>query len=124
MADEDQTIEDILEARNATPGSLGVYKFFVASHFLFVLVMNPGDPLIGGVSSDFSSLAGEYLGDGMSQDGRSEKIQGPQKRRESALSLPPLQPTRSPLFFTPLDTLRNVLKPRYVCSLKNRPQYV
>ncbi|KAJ7240185.1 hypothetical protein C8J57DRAFT_1727142 [Mycena rebaudengoi] len=94
MADEDQTIEDILEARNATPGSLA------------------GNTLVGGVSSDFSSLAGEYLGDAMSQDDRSEKIEGPQKRQESALSLPPLQPTRSPLFFAPLDTLRNVLKPR------------
>ncbi|KAJ7244548.1 SET domain-containing protein [Mycena rebaudengoi] len=68
----------------------------------------------------------------MSQDDRSEKIEGPQKRRESArprrserqespiaapvddppLSLPPLQPTRSPLFFAPLDTPPNVIKPR------------
>ncbi|KAJ7216924.1 hypothetical protein C8J57DRAFT_1482982 [Mycena rebaudengoi] len=97
MADEDQMIEDILEACNGTPGSLAV--------------MNPGDTLGGGVSADFSSLAGEYLDDAMSQDNRSEKIEGPQKRRESALSLPPLQPTRSLLFFAPLDTLRNVLKP-------------
>ncbi|KAJ7247812.1 hypothetical protein C8J57DRAFT_721199 [Mycena rebaudengoi] len=110
MADEDQMIEDILEACNGTPGSLAV--------------MNPGDTLGGGVSADFSSLAGEYLDDAMSQDNRSEKIEGPQKRRESALSLPPLQPTRSPLFFAPLDTLRNVLKPRYVCSLKNCLKYV
>ncbi|KAJ7261564.1 hypothetical protein C8J57DRAFT_467138 [Mycena rebaudengoi] len=94
MADEGQTIEDILEACNATPGSLA------------------GDTLVGGVSSDFSSLAGKYLGDAMSEDDRSEKIEVPQKRRESALSLPLLQPTRSPLFFAPLDTLRNVLKPR------------
>ncbi|KAJ7239656.1 hypothetical protein C8J57DRAFT_1527999 [Mycena rebaudengoi] len=43
MADEDPTIEDILEACNATPSSLA------------------GDTLVGGVSSDFSSLAGEYL---------------------------------------------------------------
>ncbi|KAJ7242684.1 SET domain-containing protein, partial [Mycena rebaudengoi] len=74
--------------------------------------MNPSDTLVGGVSSDFSSLAGEYLGDAMSQDDRSEKIEGPQKSRESAPSLPPLQPTRSPVFFAPLDTPCNVLKPR------------
>ncbi|KAJ7251884.1 hypothetical protein C8J57DRAFT_1520205 [Mycena rebaudengoi] len=80
MADEDQTIEDILEACNATPGSLAV--------------MNPGDTLVGRVSSDFSSLAGEYLGDTMSQDDRSEKIEGHRKDRN--------------LHYT----LRNVLKPR------------